>query len=705
MELASFERVLLAASRLFQIIPLDAAVVALRAGNLPPRAACVTFDDGYADWLTGVVPVLERHNAHATFFITTGQFFGLPMWNERILHSVANAPADLQYLPLDGVELPLLSIKSVEDKKFSIRQLENQFKYMEPATREEALQKLEALTGVNLGNVPAMAVDDLRAIHAKGFGIGSHTVSHPILARCSSSTAFNEIVQSREQLESMVHGKVTAFAYPNGVPLTDFHPDHIDMVKRAGYTCAVTTHWGAANNNTSVFQVPRFTAWGPSATKMDLQFARNFVQRPRALDEPEATNQKKGLMVAFHFPPQAGSSGILRTLNFVKYLPQNGWAPTVLTANPQAYTEQRNDLVSAIPPRTRILRAFALDAARHLSIANKYPRTFALPDRWSTWWLGAVFIGMREIRSHRPDIVWSTYPISTAHLIGGTLARLSGLPWVADFRDPMVSADYPADRLQRSVWMRLEAYVLRHAAVCIFTTERAAATYARRYPAAAHKCKVIENGYDEDAFIDATSNRHGVATDTMLLLHSGLIYPQDRNPSTFFAAVVALIQQGQLDRSRLCIRFRAPHHDVEVKEFAAQYGLEDIVQVAPPIPYRDAIAEMMGADLLLVFQGSNFNTQIPAKIYEYLRAQRPLLAVIDPSGDTATQLKKFQEVYLADIADEGAIKTALLGWIASRGTSDQQNALKGNLASIQQFSRVAQAKQLGLIWEKVHLGQ
>ena len=174
-------------------------------------------------------------------------------------------------------------------------------------------------------------------------------------------------------------------------------------------------------------------------------------------------NSKKVLMIAFHFPPQAGSSGILRTLNFAKYLPANGWTPIVLSANPRAYEECRDDLLKSIPKETKVIRAFALDAARHLGIMRKYPSILALPDRWSTWWFGAVWAGLKEIRKEKPSVIWSTYPITSAHLIGATLAKISGLPWVADFRDPMINGDYPSEPLQRRSWQWLESLVLRTA--------------------------------------------------------------------------------------------------------------------------------------------------------------------------------------------------------------------------------------------------
>lgn len=409
-------------------------------------------------------------------------------------------------------------------------------------------------------------------------------------------------------------------------------------------------------------------------------------------------NTKKVLMIAFHFPPQAGSSGILRTLNFAKYLPANGWMPIVLTANPRAYEECRDDLLKSIPENTKVIRAFALDAARHLGIMRKYPSVLALPDRWSTWWFGAVLAGLKEIRKEKPTVLWSTYPITSAHLIGATLARWTGLPWVADFRDPMINGDYPAAPLQRRSWRWLEALVMRTATRCVFTTGRAAELYQQRYPEAAGKCVVIENGYDDEAFVGNAPLRVGVNDDQLLMLHSGIIYPRDRDPTAFFGAIAALVESGQLERKRVKIRFRAPHHGNEVAALASSHGLADLVEIAPPISYREAIGEMMGADLLLVFQGAHFNSQIPAKIYEYLRTGRPILGLVDQSGDTATQLKQFEEIGLADISSQADISTLFLQWLSRREGASFLASQQRNISSVQHYSRASHTQKLAALF-------
>src|SRR5437879_13642453 len=111
------------------------------------------------------------------------------------------------------------------------------------------------------------------------------------------------------------------------------------------------------------------------------------------------------LMIAFHYPPLSGGSGIHRTLKFSKYLPEFGWQPIVLTASQQAYSSPVQD-DQEIPDGVQIARAFALDTKRHLSVRGKYLRFLALPDRWISWWPCAVALGTSLIRRHRPSVIW-----------------------------------------------------------------------------------------------------------------------------------------------------------------------------------------------------------------------------------------------------------------------------------------------------------
>jgi hypothetical protein len=343
-------------------------------------------------------------------------------------------------------------------------------------------------------------------------------------------------------------------------------------------------------------------------------------------------------MVAYHFPPLAGSSGIQRTLRFVQQLPEFGWDPIVLTAHPRAYERTSNDLLREVPDGLAVTRAFALDTARHLSLWGRYPRMLARPDRWMTWRFGAVSAGLRLIRQYAPHVIWSTYPIATAHVIGRSLSRRSGLPWIADFRDPMAQPGYPEDPDVWKSFKRIEERAVAEGRFSTFTAPGAARDYRERYPDAADRIRVLENGFDEESFgglsPDAAS-RPTLNPGAITLLHSGIVYPSERDPSQLFAAIGHLAEQRQVQRGELLIRFRAPGHDADLRRLAQRYGIEAFVELLPPISYRAALEEMLCADGLLVLQASNCNRQIPAKLYEYLRAARPILALTDPRGDTA----------------------------------------------------------------------
>jgi glycosyltransferase involved in cell wall biosynthesis len=359
-------------------------------------------------------------------------------------------------------------------------------------------------------------------------------------------------------------------------------------------------------------------------------------------------------MVAYHFPPLAGSSGIQRTLRFVQHLPQFGWEAVVLSASPRAYERVSDDLVPEIPPGTVVRRAFALDTARHLAIGGRYPGALARPDRWQTWRLGAAREGRRMLRELRPDALWSTYPIATAHLIGADLQACSGLPWVADFRDPMAQEGYPADPATWRQFQRIEQTALRQARYAVFTTPGAARTYRQRYPQWADKVRTIENGYDEESFPPLAAPRHR-EPGPRVLLHSGIVYPSERDPTALFDALARLRQDGLAHPGMLQLRFRAAVHDELIIALATQRGVADFIEVAPAIPYRAALAEMQQVDALLVLQAANCNDQIPAKLYEYLRAGRPIIALTDPAGDTASVLQAAGVDTIANLSEAAAI--------------------------------------------------
>lgn len=370
---------------------------------------------------------------------------------------------------------------------------------------------------------------------------------------------------------------------------------------------------------------------------------------------------KTVLMTAFQFPPMAGTSGVQRTLRFVQHLPSFGWRPIVFTVRRGIYANVDPSTEQEIPADCPVVRSPCLDTARHLAVAGRYPGVLALPDRWASWRWFARFKLNEVLRHGRPNVVWSTYPIATAHHLGCDLAARLQVPWVADFRDPMAQDGYPPDRRQHRAYVETERRAMRHARRLVFVTPSALATYRKRYPEVSEeRFELIENGFDEGVFEGLAAADPSPARDRpLVLLHSGVVYPKERNPNALFAALRWLSDAGRLSPRDLILRFRAPAHDAFVREAAQAHGVADFIDIRPQVAYRTALEEMMAADALLVLQANDCNEQIPAKVYEYLRTGRPLLGFTDPAGDTGQLLHSLSLPWLAPLESEQAIAALL----------------------------------------------
>jgi hypothetical protein len=205
--------------------------------------------------------------------------------------------------------------------------------------------------------------------------------------------------------------------------------------------------------------------------------------------------------------------------------------------------------------------------------------------------------------------------------------------------------------------------VVMNSTALVFVAPGALRMYRERYPEVpGERWHLITNGYDEVSFIAAQqratqSHLHG---RPLVVVHSGLLYPQvgDRNPVTFFDALVNLRIAGKIDPSSLKIVLRASGHDDIYRALLRERALEDLVSLEPPLSYIDALAEMIGADGLLLVQGAISNPNIPAKLYEYLRARRPIFALTDEKGDTAAVLRDAKVGTIASLDSSRSIERA-----------------------------------------------
>jgi peptidoglycan/xylan/chitin deacetylase (PgdA/CDA1 family) len=265
----------------FQVLPLDRAVWLLAEGGLPARAACITFDDGYADNHDVALPILQRYGLNSTFFVATGFLDGGRMWNDTIIETFRSTGSDT--IELDDFEVAeRLATGDVAQRRHALGRAIDAAKYMPPDARLRAVDRFATRFAGNLPDDLMMTSAQVRAMRRARMVVGAHTVSHPILARIGADEAAREIEVGRETLQAILDERVGLFAYPNGKPGVDYLPANVEQVQAMGFDAAFSTAWAVAHAGSDRNQLPRFTPWDAQRTKFGLRVAKQmWATRPR----------------------------------------------------------------------------------------------------------------------------------------------------------------------------------------------------------------------------------------------------------------------------------------------------------------------------------------------------------------------------------------------------------------------------------------
>ena len=403
---SQFEHILDFLQENTNVLPLTDAAAALASGSLPKKAVALTFDDGYDEWLTTVSPALRARNMHATFFVTTEQLDGPALWHERIIAAV-------RALPDSGARLPYGfgsygDLRQPGSRIRLISELQERLKYAPLPERLGAIEMLEAQALSPLVWPRPFDRDSVRALHSQGFEIGGHTISHPILNECTDAQATEEIAGCKDELESIIGGRIHAFAYPNGRPLKDYEGRHVAMVKACGYKVAVATSGGAARLDSDIFQLPRFTPWGATNERMALQLARNLVERERRVAVAPAQSARdtpvRCLMVASTFTPLHGGSAVVYE-NLCKHMPAG--SVHVLTAQTNYLTgreiggwREHDQSVSFPVHRIPLLRPLMQPPPANIGVSLA---RFAFKD--IPLYVNVLLAAARLVRRHQINVV------------------------------------------------------------------------------------------------------------------------------------------------------------------------------------------------------------------------------------------------------------------------------------------------------------
>jgi len=280
-----FELQIRTLSRYFNVLPMPEAIQRLKEKNLPRKAACITFDDGYADNVENALPILQKFGIPATFFVAAGFIDNGVMWNDKIIELIRHAPGDR--LDLNAVGLGKYEIESPKQRRQALLTLINKIKYLPLDERHTLIERLYQLIPVTLPDNIMMTTDQLRQLHHAGMEIGGHTLNHPILARIDYKTAHDEIANGKSKLENIIQAPVRFFAYPNGKPGQDYLPEHVTLLKKIGFEAAFVTATGAANYESDIYQLPRFTPWDTDRTRFILRMTHNMFKTTATVSVPD----------------------------------------------------------------------------------------------------------------------------------------------------------------------------------------------------------------------------------------------------------------------------------------------------------------------------------------------------------------------------------------------------------------------------------
>ncbi len=366
---------------------------------------------------------------------------------------------------------------------------------------------------------------------------------------------------------------------------------------------------------------------------------------------------KRVLLISYYFPP-SGGPGVQRTLKFVKYLPEFGWQPTVLTvdARSAAYPDIDATLEKEVPPGVAVIRtkswdpygsyarftgrekadsigvSFVSDQDRGWkeNIARWIRANVFVPDARVGWVPFAIRKALELHRTTPFDAVVTTGPPHSTHLVGRSIARRTGLPWLADLRDPWTGvfyyADLPATAVSRRLDRRLEATVLSEADTITVVSPSMELALRQRVD---RQYECIPNGFDQTDFSSVVASQ---SAETCTVRHVGNLGPSQNSPE-LWRAVANAASAAPADH-RIEVEF-VGNVDNKVIGSAREAGLGECIRTTGYVSHEKAIRYMTESTiLLLVIPDVPQNREIvTGKIYEYMASRRPILGVGPPNGD------------------------------------------------------------------------
>ncbi len=421
--------------------------------------------------------------------------------------------------------------------------------------------------------------------------------------------------------------------------------------------------------------------------------------------QPGSRRSKSVLIVAYHFPPAAGQGlpGTQRAVKLTRYLPQFGWTPIVLTVKEASYPYyiERDPQSLEVLPKSLIVSRTGITsilesvlklktiASRKLKSAvsssaaaghrrKVSPRIrssdgeargrlqaikdfitdmFQIPDEVAGWIIPATFRGRSLIKRNGIDAIIATGRPWSSLVIGSLLSQLTGVPLVADFRDPWMTNPFRArhSRFKNFMDARLERFVVQKSELVIANTDRLRQEFVDRYPVMTSEQFVcIPNGFDPQEIKQSLAG-HAVShsDDVFTLVHAGFLYGK-RDPAVLIDAVRMLIDAEKMSPGSLRVILVGPRElPYSLREYIAAKGLTESIEIVDAVPFLESLRLVADSSVALLLQPDTM-TQVPSKLFENIGMGKMTIAIADRGSATE---KLFAEYDLGFFADAGCTQT------------------------------------------------
>jgi hypothetical protein len=390
--------------------------------------------------------------------------------------------------------------------------------------------------------------------------------------------------------------------------------------------------------------------------------------------------EKKVLIIAYYFPP-LGMGGVQRATKFAKYLPSFGWKPFVLTVKDVEYLAKDSSLLEELPPEVEVVRTGSFDPLRisfilknffkgrkqknksvkkNMVERSKLSSWFFFPDNKIGWIPFALFAGLKLVREEKIDLIFTTSPPPSLHLVGYFLKLLTGKPWVADFRDPWIGYRFEIYPTPLHLFLKnqLIKQIIESADKIISANPSITKIMMEQY-SVAKKIETIGQGYDESDFETSVDGKAELFTIGYL----GTFSP-DCDPEPLFWALRNLIDQKLIPKDKIKFIHVGLSMGIDLDGLIEKYDLKEVLEKKGYLPHRKALDQMKDVSIFLLVTSDN-PLVFPAKVFEYLPFKKPILGIVPQESEVGKIILKMKLGRVISPEDKNGIAETLLYYFSN----------------------------------------